>query len=124
MIFGRMAFASRFASVVPLRSALKPAAGRSIRNAATYAPVTSPRPLSIRYDSLMVQCTVAALIHYVPPFVVFLGGVFTAWHNRASTISPCRRQADVAEAVEKFKAQKGVESVNVSKGRTWHISLS
>eukprot|EP00927_Polykrikos_kofoidii_P061432 TRINITY_DN5626_c0_g2_i1.p1 TRINITY_DN5626_c0_g2~~TRINITY_DN5626_c0_g2_i1.p1 ORF type:complete len:122 (+),score=10.46 TRINITY_DN5626_c0_g2_i1:81-446(+) len=121
MVLQRIAYAARLASVAPSRGGLSPAATRW---AATYAPVTSPRPLSIRYDSLMVQCTVAAVIYFVPQDLVFLAGLFTAWHNKASTISPCHRQADVETAVEQFKAKKGLESIQVSKGRTWHVALA
>eukprot|EP00401_Gymnodinium_catenatum_P081188 CAMPEP_0117544442 /NCGR_PEP_ID=MMETSP0784-20121206/45573_1 /TAXON_ID=39447 /ORGANISM="" /LENGTH=131 /DNA_ID=CAMNT_0005341241 /DNA_START=62 /DNA_END=457 /DNA_ORIENTATION=- len=130
MFLGRITAASRF-SAMPMRSAFVPATASwatraaatnmvAVRNAAT---VTSPRPLSVRMDSLMVKCVVAALIYFVPQDAIFLGGVLMAWHSKASSISPCTKAADVEAAVEEFKAKKGLESVNVYKGRTWHVSI-
>merc|ERR1712060_528945 len=95
-----------------------------LSQARNMAAVTSPRPLSIRMDSLMMQCVVAALIYFVPQDLVFVGGLLMAWHSKAKCISPCKKQADVEAAVEAFKEKKGLEEVQVSKGsRTWRVSL-
>ncbi|CAE7947561.1 ESYT3 [Symbiodinium sp. KB8] len=85
-------------------------------NARTFAAqVTSPRPLSIRGDGLVLQCITAALIYFVPQDAVFLGGLFYLWHNTAVSISPKVTKADADAAVEEFKAKKGIENVKVSK---------
>eukprot|EP00408_Alexandrium_pacificum_P022874 CAMPEP_0171186544 /NCGR_PEP_ID=MMETSP0790-20130122/16867_1 /TAXON_ID=2925 /ORGANISM="Alexandrium catenella, Strain OF101" /LENGTH=250 /DNA_ID=CAMNT_0011651591 /DNA_START=80 /DNA_END=830 /DNA_ORIENTATION=- len=86
------------------------------------AAVTSPRPLSIRMDSLFVKCFIAAVIYFGPQDAVFLGGLGYFWHSRAAAISPKKRLPDAAAAVEEFKAKKGLEDVKVSKGgRTWSV---
>ena len=58
------------------------------------AKVTSPRPLSIRGDGLMIQCVVAALVYFVPQDAVFLGGLFWTWHNYGAKAAPKQKQAD------------------------------
>eukprot|EP00438_Fugacium_kawagutii_P000916 Skav211591 [mRNA] locus=scaffold2962:49773:53467:- [translate_table: standard] len=92
------------------------------------AQVTSPRPLSIRGDGLVVlpaaplgscgwrrsqattdafmaQCIVAALVYF------------------AASASPKVKQADAEAAVEEFKSKKGLEMVKVVKGRnTWYVT--
>uniref|UniRef100_A0A7S4RTL2 Uncharacterized protein n=1 Tax=Alexandrium monilatum TaxID=311494 RepID=A0A7S4RTL2_9DINO len=126
-----LAAARRFAAA-PLRGAVGSAfwAGAGgLRLAAPQtrsfaAAVTSPRPLSIRMDSLLVKCFIAAVIYFGPQDAAFLGGLFWIWHTKASAISPKKCQKDAAAAVEEFKAKKGLEDVKVSKGRsTWRVSL-
>merc|ERR1719284_1612528 len=88
-----------------------------------FAAVTSPRPLSMRVDSLMFKCVVAALIYFVPQDLVFVGGLLMAWHSKASSISPCQKQKDVEAAVEAFKEKKGLEDCTIYKGRTWYVEM-
>merc|ERR1719343_1086803 len=102
-------------------AALAPARGVGVRNAAT---VTSPKPLSIRWDSLMVKCTTAAIIYFVPQDLVFLTGVVTFWHNKAATTAPKKVQADADAALEEWKTKKGLDDLRVHKGsRTWYASF-
>eukprot|EP00928_Gymnodinium_smaydae_P045912 TRINITY_DN3055_c0_g2_i2.p1 TRINITY_DN3055_c0_g2~~TRINITY_DN3055_c0_g2_i2.p1 ORF type:complete len:124 (-),score=37.86 TRINITY_DN3055_c0_g2_i2:234-605(-) len=122
MMLGRLAAASRFA-VARQRVPSAAVGFASTARGFAAAAVNSPKPLSMRADSLMFKCVVAALIYFVPQDVVFLGGVLTAWHNKAASISPCKKQADAEAAVEAFKEKKGLSDVGVSKGRTWHVSL-
>merc|ERR1719263_598216 len=63
----------------------------------------------------MVQCTIAAVVYFVPQDLVFLAGVGWIWHTKSKTISPCKRQADAAEAVEAFKAKRGLDKVTVAR---------
>eukprot|EP00439_Symbiodinium_sp_Y106_P075422 s1697_g14.t4 len=113
MLLGRLAAARRIGV-----SAATPFAKFNARTFA--AQVSSPRPLSIRGDGLVLQCITAALIYFVPQDAVFLGGLFYLWHNTAASISPKVPKADADAAVEEFKAKKGIENVKVSKGRsTW-----
>lgn len=87
------------------------------------APVTSPRPLSIRGDGLVAQCIVAALVYFVPQDLVFLGGLFYVWHSTAASAAPKVKQADAEAAVEEFKSKKGLELVKVVKGsNTWYVT--
>ncbi|CAE7569136.1 ESYT3 [Symbiodinium natans] len=115
MLLGRFAVAKRIgASMAPFKT--------GARNFAVQ--VTSPRPLSIRGDGLVLQCISAALIYFVPQDAVFLGGLFYLWHNTATSISPKVKKDDADAAVEEFKAKKGLENVKVSKGRsTWTVSI-
>merc|ERR1719272_729952 len=84
----------------------------------------SPSLLSVRMDSLFVKCTTSALIYFVPQDIVFLAGLFMVWHAKSTSISPCKKQADVNAVVEEFKAKKGLDNVNVHKGNsTWHVSF-
>merc|ERR1712232_269062 len=88
------------------------------------AYVAAPKPLSLRYDSLMVQCTIAAIVYFVPQDVVVLGGLLWNWHATSSAISPKSKQQDAEAALERFKAKKGLDNVSVSRGRsTWYVSV-
>uniref|UniRef100_A0A7S4RTM9 Uncharacterized protein n=1 Tax=Alexandrium monilatum TaxID=311494 RepID=A0A7S4RTM9_9DINO len=109
-------------AAAPVRSTAAPAFAVARRGAAA---VTSPRPLSIRMDSLFVKCFIAAVIYFGPQDAVFLSGLFWVWHTRASSISPKKRLPDAEAAVEEFKAKKGLDEVKISKGgRTWSIRLA
>merc|ERR1712232_1189481 len=98
------------------------AARGASRGFATYEKAM-PKVLTTRFDSLMMQCTIAAVMYFVPQDIVFLAGVGWIWHTKAKSISPCKRQADAAAAVEEFKAKKGIDSVKVAEGRTWCVSF-
>merc|ERR1712032_1788389 len=70
----RSALASRPVMTQPLLSWAKPSImGGATRSFA--AAVKSPRPLSMRNDSLMFKCIIAALVYFVPQDVVFLSGL-------------------------------------------------
>merc|ERR1711862_1010891 len=89
-----------------------------------FATVSSPRPLSFRMDSLMVKCTIAAVLHFAPLDIVIFGGLLAYMHKQASNTAPKAVQADAQEAMDEFKAKKGLDKVNVSKGRsTWYLSF-
>ncbi|CAJ1461913.1 unnamed protein product [Effrenium voratum] len=77
MLLGRLV--RQGASTLASRSSLSATAPNLARGFAT--KVYSPRPLSVRYDGLMTQCVVAALVYFVPQDVVFLGGLFYVWHS-------------------------------------------
>lgn len=127
-MLGRIAAASRFAAT-PLRS-LAPRAGAAFRPTAGFAgaargaaAVSSPKPLSIRMDSLFVKCMVAAVIYFVPQDAVFLTGLFWMWHTESAAVSPKTKQADPEASLAAFKAKKGLDDVKVYKGRgAWYVS--
>merc|ERR1712107_441201 len=99
---GRLGMAARFAA----RAVQRPSMGaRSM--------ATGPVPLSIRMDGLFTQCCIAAVIYFVPQDLVFVGGLLAHWHSRASAISPCKTHKDVDEAIEEYKAKKGLDKVKV-----------
>merc|ERR1719469_69802 len=117
MFLGRISTTARLAA---LRNG--PMAGSS-RGFSGVGRSHSPSLLSLRMDSLFVKCTTSALIYFVPQDLVFLAGLFMVWHGKSTSISPCKKQADVDAAVEEFKAKKGLDNVSVYKGRsTWHVS--
>ena len=75
-----------------------------------------PSTLSVRMDSLFVQCCIAAIIHFVPQDLIFLGGVCYMTHATASAKSPKKSNKDMDAAVDAFKAKKGLDNVNYSRG--------
>ena len=83
----------------------------------------SPIPLTVRYDSLLVQCCIAAAIYYGP---IDAGiGALTFFNGRAYSNS-INKPVDIKDpksAVEKFCAKKGlsVDDFNVSQGSTWKL---
>merc|ERR1719386_19944 len=85
--------------------------------------VSAPIPLSIRMDSLMVKCVIAALIYFVPQDVIFLGGLLTNWRATSNSIATPQYHADPDEALEAFKAKKGLDNFAVSKGKTYYVSM-
>mmetsp|Transcript_81326 Transcript_81326/g.175742 ORF Transcript_81326/g.175742 Transcript_81326/m.175742 type:complete len:122 (-) Transcript_81326:63-428(-) len=119
-----LAAARRFATAAP--RAMPAFAAPGSRSFAVKAmKVSSPKPLSMRWDGLMMQCVVAAVVYFVPQDLIFVGGLFASWHAQASTISPCQKQSDAEGAVAAWKAKKGLENVDVYKGsRTWQVSMA
>merc|ERR1719424_2488919 len=108
MMLGRIVAASRFAAARTLRA--QPAAGASWASRRGFAAtVSSPRPLSIRMDSLFVKCMIAALVYFVPQDAVFLTGLAAYWHNQAATSVPKVKQADAEGALAEWKAKKGLD---------------
>merc|ERR1719436_510647 len=87
-------------------------AGGAMRGAAV---VRSPRPLSIRNDSLFVKCMIAAVVYFVPQDIVFLSGLLYIWHSTAKAISPKKKHTDAEATLEAFKAKKGLDNVGVYK---------
>merc|ERR1719237_619981 len=113
-----LAAARRFAATsLPRATATLPRAplgfGGAARKVAAQPVVTSPRPLSIRYDSLFVQCFIAAIIHFVPQDAIFVTGLLAYWYNTASTVSPKKWHKDAEGALEEFKAKKGIDGAKV-----------
>lgn len=131
MMMGRIV--NRFAAAAPLRSAMTPAFRAAkpmvqpqmmmaVRNSSTN--MMNVKGLhTIRKDSLMFACVVAALIYFVPQDIVFVLGLWKVWNTQSHQISPCQYQAKADDAIEAFKAKKGLENVNISKGRsTWYVT--
>merc|ERR1712187_743014 len=96
----------------------RPIVPRTISGSAQgFATVSSPRPLSFRMDGLMAKCTIAAIIHFAPLDIVILGGLLAYMHKQATSTAPKAVQADAQAAMDDFKSKKGLDKVNVSKGR-------
>merc|ERR1719265_2421690 len=70
-------------------------------------------------DGLMAQCAVAAIIHFVPQDVIFIGLALWVCHSTATAKVPKKTAGDQDAAVEAFKAAKGLDdsAVSVRKGR-------
>mmetsp|Transcript_7836 Transcript_7836/g.22505 ORF Transcript_7836/g.22505 Transcript_7836/m.22505 type:complete len:119 (+) Transcript_7836:70-426(+) len=118
MILGRIAAASRAAAA----GSVAGLAGKGfVRNSAY---VSSPKPLTIRGDSLMFQCVVAALVYFVPQDAVFLGGFFYKLHSDGASIAPKTKVGNGDAAVSEWAAKKGLQNVKVQPGRsTWYVTL-
>ena len=90
------------------------------------APVRAPIPLSVRYDSLLVQCMIAAGLYFGPQDA-FIGAL--AFISGRAYSNSYNKPADVAEpsgALEKFYAKKGLssDSFNVQTGRSWEVKFA
>jgi hypothetical protein len=91
------------------------------------AKVSTPVPLSVRYDSLLVQCCIAAVLYYGPidAAVVTLGVLNGRAHSNS-----INRPSDVKNpesAVEAFCAKKGLnqDTFNVLRGgRQWELKFA
>ncbi len=89
--------------------------------------VRAPVPLSVRYDSLLVQCMIAAAVYFGPQDAAI--GLLAAISGRAGSNS-INKPADVAEpsaALDAFYAKKGltVDDFRVSQGgRTWEARFA
>lgn len=83
--------------------------------------ITMPIPMSLRMDSLMVKCVIAALIYFVPQDVVFLAGLLKNWRATSNQVSCPQWHEDPDAAVEAFKAKKGLDDVKVQKGKWTHV---
>merc|ERR1712228_153399 len=90
----------------------------------TFATVSSPRPLSFRMDGLFAKCMIAAVVYFAPQDILIFGGLFAIWHQQGSAVAPKAVQQDAEAALEEFKTKKGLDKLNVSKGRsTWYCAL-
>lgn len=86
------------------------------------AAVRAPVPLSVRYDSLLVQCMIAAGLYFGPQDAAL--GLLAAVSGRAGSNSVNKPSdiADPSSALEKFYAKKGLSNndLRVSQGsKTW-----
>ena len=86
-----------------------------------------PQPLTVRTDSLLVQCMIAAGIFFVPQDLAVLGlGFFVGRANSRSRNAPGDVQ-DPKLAIDKFLESRGLDAakVVVNEGRgTWKVSLN
>merc|ERR1711870_60004 len=97
---------------------------RSVAVNRSFATVSTPRPLSFRMDGLFAKCMIAAVIHFAPLDIVLFGGLCVMWHRQGTSAAPKAVQSDAEGALEAFKAKKGLDKVNVAKGRsTWYCTL-
>ena len=88
--------------------------------------VRAPIPLSVRYDSLLVQCMIAAAVYFGPQDAAV--GLLAAMAGRAQSNSinrPCD-VADPSSALEKFYAKKGLsaDAFRVAEGSTYHVRFA
>merc|ERR1712166_1207264 len=107
--------ALRLSSKMMLGRALRSMASPALRSfkppqAAARNASSIPQTLSVRMDGLFIQCCIAAIIHFVPQDVIFLGGILYMTHATASAKSPKRSVGDRDAAVEAFKAKKGIDN--------------
>ena len=85
-----------------------------------------PKPLSIRKDSLLVQCLIAAAIYFVPQDAVALGAGFFLGRAHSRGINNPQNIQEPKKAVEAYLASRGlqVDNVNVRQGsNVWEVKL-
>jgi hypothetical protein len=88
--------------------------------------VRAPIPLSVRYDSLLVQCMIAAAVYFGPQDAAV--AVLAAMAGRAQSNS-VNKPSDVADpnaSLEKFYAKKGIsgDAFRVAGGSTYHVRFA
>jgi hypothetical protein len=90
------------------------------------AAIGGPIPLSVRYDSLLVQCMIAAGLYFGPQDA-FIGAL--AFLNGRAYSNSVNKPVDVADptaALEKFYTKKGLngEDFKVRQGRCWEAKFT
>ena len=76
---------------------------------AARAPVVrSPVPLSVRYDSLLVQCCIAAAIYFGPQDAAIAALAFVSGRAGSNSMNAPSNIQNPESALEKFYAKKGL----------------
>lgn len=88
----------------------------------------SPIPLAVRYDSLLVQCGIAALVYFVPQdafiagLAIISGRAYSNSYNKATSVE------SAPAALEKFYAKKGLDAeqfrVLGQSGNHWQVEFT
>jgi hypothetical protein len=85
-----------------------------------------PSLISVRYDSLLVQCLIAAGIYFGPQDAAL--GFLAAVNGRAYSNSYNKpvEVSDPQGAIEKFYAKKGLSEadLDVRRGRSWEVAFA
>lgn len=85
------------------------------------AAVRAPVPLAVRYDSLLVQCCIAAAIYFGPQDAALAALAAVSGRAYSNSINKPSDVADPAAALEQFYAKKGLsaDAFRVAHGSTW-----
>jgi len=89
--------------------------------------VRAPVPLSVRYDSLLVQCCIAAAIYFGPQDAALAGLAFLSGRAGSNSVNAPVDSKDPAGAIEKFYSKKGLssESFKVKQGGSlWELKFA
>lgn len=90
--------------------------------------VRSPIPMTVRYDSLLVQCGIAALVYFVPQDAFIAALAIMNGRAYSNSINRASRVEKPSEAVEKFCAKKGLSTdafrVMGQSGRHWELEFA
>ena len=80
--------------------------------------VRAPVPLSVRYDSLLVQCCIAAAVYFGPQDAALGALAFLSGRAGSNSLNKPVDVKDPQAALEKFYAKKGLapESLTVRGG--------
>ena len=102
--------------------------GRRAYSAAAPAVTSNgvPRPLSIRMDSLLVQCMIAAAIYFVPQDAAMLGLGLVYARSQSRNINAPANLDDPKKSLNAFLASRGLEAsqVEIKQGRTWQVKMN
>jgi len=82
--------------------------------------------LTFRTDSLLVKCSIASAIYYLPQDIAAL--TLLAWRERKNNqkISGSKRVENLEETKKKFLEMKGLKNENVitlESRKTWNLEL-
>ena len=87
---------------------------------------SGPIPMSVRYDSLLVQCLIAAGLYYGPQDAAL--GALAAISGRAysNTYNKPVEVTDPQSAIETFYSKKGLNEndLSIKRGRSWEVSFA
>ena len=72
--------------------------------------VRAPIPLSVRYDSLLVQCCIAAAVYFGPQDAALGALAFLSGRAGSNSINKPVDVKDANGAVENFYAKKGLSA--------------
>ncbi len=75
-----------------------------------FGGVRAPIPLSVRYDSLLVQCCIAAVVYFGPQDAAIGALAFMSGRAGSNSMNKPVDVKDASQAVEKFYAKKGLSS--------------
>lgn len=88
--------------------------------------VRAPIPLAVRYDSLLVQCCIAAAIYFGPQDAAIAALAAISGRAYSNSVNKPSDVADPAVALDQFYAKKGLtaEAFRVAHGSTWEARFT
>ena len=92
------------------------------------SPVRAPIPLSVRYDSLLVQCCIAAVVYFGPQDAAIAGLAFLNGRAHSNTVNKPVSLENPNAALEKFYEQKGLDKEKLrvlgQSGNKWELRFT
>lgn len=83
------------------------------------------KPTALRQDSLLFACVIAAVVHYVPQDVVFLGLAYAHLSSYSSRYGSPEPVKDIQATLEEWKTKRNLKKVSlVGSGSVQYASYS